>query len=149
MKIYTIEKINIVRLYLLVLLGVLLYCLSMILLIILIMRVFPKFNNIALLFVITALVFANFIYKFAFSKSSEKIQIALNDIKIVIEESEILLDNIKSIKFKGALFNYYPKIVVELVDSRKINFRMSKNKDFDKLIKGLKSNPKVANVFSY
>jgi hypothetical protein len=149
MKMYTIEKVNIARLYLLVLFGVISYVLLMILLISLITLIFPKFNNVALFFVITALVFGNYIYKFSFSKSSEKIQIKLNDKKIVIEESEVLLDNIKDIKFKGARFSYYPKIIIELADAKKINFRMSKNNDFDKLIEGLKTNPKIGNVFRY
>lgn len=146
---YTVEKINIGKLYLLVLLGVLSYVLLMILVISIITIIFPKFNNVGLVFVITALVSGNYIYKFSFSKSSNKTRIKLNDKKIVIEESEILLDNIKYVKFKGTIFNYYPKIIIELTNAKKISLRISKNNDFEKLISGLKANAKISNVFSY
>lgn len=148
MKIYTVEKVSLSKLYLLVIIGVLIYCLFMILLIRLITLFFPDFNNVGLLFVLTALVFGNYIYKFSFSKSSKKIQIKLNDNKMIIEENEILLADLKSIKFKGARFNYYPKLIIELIDRKKINFRVTKNNDFDKLLLGLKANLKTNTVFS-
>ena len=65
-----------------------------------------------------------------------------------IEEIEILFDNIKSLKFKGARFNYYPKLIIGLTDSKEISFRISKNNGFDELILGLKSNPKAKNLSS-
>lgn len=149
MKIYTVEKVNLRKLYLFVILGVLIYSFFMILLISLITLFFPNFNNVGLLFVLTALIFGNYIYKFSYSKSSQKIQIKLNDKKIVFEENEILLTDLKSIKFKGARFNYYPKLIIELVDRKKINFRVTKNNDFDKLILGLKANLKTNSIFTF
>lgn len=148
MKIYTVEKVNLGKLYLLIVIGVLIYCLLIILLIRLITLFFPDFNNVGLLFVLTALVFGSYIYKFSYSKSSKKIQIKLNDNKMVIEENEILLENLKRIKFRGARFNCYPKLIIELVNTKKINFRMTKNNDFDKLIIGLKTNLKTNPVFN-
>lgn len=149
MKTFLLEKVNIRKLYLLVLLGVFTYVLLMLLLIILIKLIFPDFDNVNLFIVISALVFGNYIYKFSYSKSSEKIQIRLNDTKIIIEEIEILFDNIKSLKFKGARFNYYPKLIIGLTDSKEISFRISKNNGFDELILGLKSNPKAKSIFSF
>ncbi len=149
MKIFVLEKVNIGKLYFLIVLGVLAYVLVMILLIGLITLIFPEFNNVGLFFVITALVFGSYIYKFSYSKSSEKIQIKLNDKKIVINESEILLLDLKKIIIKGARFNYYPKLIIELVDTKRINFRISKNNDFDILILKLKSNPKTCDIFNY
>lgn len=149
MKIYTVEKVNLRKLYLFVILGVLIYSLLMILLISLITLFFPDFNNVGLLFVLTALVFGNYIYKFSYSKSSEKTQIKLNDKKIIIEGNEILLADLKSIKFKGAKFNYYPKLIIELIDRKKINFRVTKNNDFDKLLLGLKANLKTNSIFTF
>lgn len=149
MKIYTVEKVNLRKLYLYVILGVLIYSLLMILLISLITLFFPDFNNVGLLFILTALVFGNYIYKFSYSKSSEQTQIKLNDKKIIIEENEILLADLKSIKFKGAKFNYYPNLIIELIDRKKINFRVTKNNDFDKLLLGLKANLKTNSIFTF
>lgn len=149
MKTFLLEKVNIRKLYLILLLGVFTYVLLMLLLIILIKLIFPDFDNVNLFIVISALVFGNYIYKFSYSKSSEKIQIRLNDTKIIIEEIEILFDNIKSLKFKGARFNYYPKLIIGLTDSKEISFRISKNNGFDELILGLKSNPKAKSIFSF
>lgn len=149
MKTFLLEKVNIRKLYLILLLGVFTYVLLMLLLIILITLIFPDFDIVNLFIVISALVFGNYIYKFSYSKSSEKIQIRLNDTKIIIEEIEILFDNIKSLKFKGARFNYYPKLIIGLTDSKEISFRISKNNGFDELILGLKSNPKAKSIFSF
>lgn len=149
MKKYILEKVNLRKLYLFVILGVLIYSFFMILLISLITLFFPNFNNVGLLFVLTALIFGNYIYKFSYSKSSQKIQIELSDKKVIIEENEILLADLKSIKFKGAKFNYYPKLIIELVDRKKINFRVTKNNDFDKLILALKANLKTNNIFTF
>lgn len=149
MKTYNVEEVNLGKLYLLVMLGVLLYSLLLILLISLITLIFPEFNNVDLLFVLTALVFGNYIYKFTYSKSSKKTQIKLNEKKIVIGESEILLEELKSIKIKGARFNYYPKLIIALADTKKIKVRMSKNNDFDKLVFGLQTNLKTKDVFSF
>jgi hypothetical protein len=98
---------------------------------------------------LTALIFGNYIYKFSFLKSSKKIQIKLNEKKLVIEEEEILLDNIKSLKFKGTRFNYYPKIIIELANAEKINFRISKSNESEKLILALKINSKTSSIFSH
>lgn len=149
MKIYTIEKVNLRKLYLFVILGVLIYSLLMILLISLITIFFPDFSNVNLVFIIVAILFVNYSFNWAYSKSSNKIQIKLNDKKIVFEENEILLTDLKSIKFKGARFNYYPKLIIELVDRKRINFRVTKNNDFDKLILGLKANLKTNTIFTF
>lgn len=149
MKIYTVERIRLSKLYLFVFFGVLTYVILMILLISLIALIFPEFDNVSLFFVLTALICGNYIYKFSFLKSSKKIQIKLNEKKLVIEEEEFLLDNIKSLKIKGTRFNYYPKIIIELANAKKINFRISKNNEFEKLILALKFNSKTNSIFSY
>lgn len=149
MKIYTVEKVNLRKLYLFVILGMLIYSLLMILIISLITLFFPDFSSLNLVFIIVGLFFVNYSFNYAYSKSSEKTQIKLNDKKIIIEENEILLADLKSIKFKGAKFNYYPKLIIELIDRKKINFRVTKNNDFDNLLLGLKANLKTNSIFTF
>ncbi|MFY7937950.1 MAG: hypothetical protein ACOVOQ_11270 [Flavobacterium sp.] len=149
MKIYTIEKVNLRKLYLYVFMGVLIYSLLMILLIRLITIFIPDFSYVNLVFVIVAIFFVNYSFNWAYSKSLKRIQIKLNDKKIVFEENEVLLIDLTRIKFRGLRFNYYPKLIIELVDKRKIKFRMTKNKDFDKFILALKTNSKTSSLLIF
>jgi len=149
MKIYTIEKVNLSKLYLYVFLGTLIYSLLIILLIKLIILFFPNFSNVNSVLIIVAILFVNYSFNWLVSKSSQKMQIKLNEKKIVFEENELLLTDLTGIKFKGSRFNYYPQIIIELVDKSKIKFRMTKNKDFDNLILALKTNSKTSSLLIF
>lgn len=149
MKLYTVEKINSSKFYLFLLFGLLCYVFLMILVISILTMIYPKFSNVNLVLVVTALVSTNYIYKFSFSKSSHSTEIKINEKKIVVGESEFLLDDIKNVKFKRVRLNYFPTLQIELINANRISFRIAKNDDFYKLIAGLEANAKICKVLSY
>lgn len=139
MKVYTLDKVNINKLYFYGAVGVLVYILMMILVIYLIIKVFPEFKYVGMLFVFSSLFFGNYIYKFSYKKSTVKIQIQFNNKKIVINNEEILIENIKQIFIKSYKFSFYPRIIFNMINDVNIVFRVSKyDKDYYEFVKRLK-----------
>jgi hypothetical protein len=100
--------------------------------------IYPKFSNVSVVLCLSALILGYYIFNFSFSKSTSKIQIKLNNKKIIIEQREISICDIAYLRVGTILFNYYPKVKIGLKDGTKINFRIAKNYDFEKLVIELK-----------
>lgn len=138
MKTYKIKIIDLRKLYLLVLLGVIISIPILITLISATVFLFPKFDSINLFILIYSILIGNLIFKVSSNKSSKLIEVKINKTKLEIDTKTFLLETIDKIKINNHFFNYYPKLNVCFSQNKKITYRINKNeKDFWKFLDNL------------
>lgn len=105
-----------------------------------IVKVFPSFNYMEILFISYSLIAGHFIFKYSHQKSRKILNVRFNKNEIFFEDIVINVNEVKNIYVKKLVFYYYPKITIELINKQKINFRIDKNeKDYDDFITKINS----------
>lgn len=138
MKTYKIKIVDLRKLYLFVLLGVIISIPILISLISATVFLFPKFDSINLFILIYSILIGNLIFKVSSNKSSKLIEVKINKTKLEIDKETFLLETIDKIKINKRFLNYYPKLIVCFSQNKKITYRIDKNeKDFWKFLYNL------------
>ena len=139
MKAHQIKIINLRKLYLLALIGVIISIFILILLISVTVYLFPKFDYINLFIVIYSVIIGNLMSRIITNKSSELIEIKINKSKLEIGDEQFLLEAIDKIKINNFIFTYYPKLTINFFDNKKFTIRIVRSeKDYSKLLFNLK-----------
>lgn len=139
MKAHQIKTINLRKLYLLALIGVIISIFILILLISATVYLFPKFDYISLFIVIYSVIIGNLMSRIITNKSSKLIEIKINKSKLEIGDEQFLLEAIDKIKINNFIFTYYPKLTINFFDNKKFTIRIDRSKkDYSKLLFNLK-----------
>ena len=139
MKAHQIKTINLRKLYLLALIGVIISIFILILLISATVYLFPKFDYISLFIVFYSVIIGNLMSRIITNKSSKLIEIKINKSKLEIGDEQFLLEAIDKIKINNFIFTYYPKLTINFFDNKKFTIRIDRSKkDYSKLLFNLK-----------
>lgn len=139
MQLHQIKIINLGKLYLFTLIGVIISIFILILLISATVYLFPKFNYVSLFMVIYSVIIGNLVFQITKNKSSKLIEIKINKSKLEIGDEQFLLETIDKIKINNFIFTYYPKLTIFFFDNKKLTFRIDRiEKDYWKLLENVK-----------
>lgn len=140
MKVFSLDTINIVRLYLISVVCILVFVFFLILIIFVIFNFFPFFKYVHILIIVSALIFGNVIFKISYKYSTKSINVILKETKIFFDTDVIEVEDIKGIYIRKST-NHYPEILFDLSNGQVKKFRIAKNiKDYLEFIKYIKKN---------
>lgn len=145
MRVISIKKINLFKLYFFATIGLLIFVPIMLLSIVSITKIFPRFEAVNLVIIIISIIFSFYIFKFLEKKSITTVKMKLNNQMIKFNDEVVLLENIKKITEKD-FRRYYPIIIFKLNNRKKISIRFSDYQNFWSVYFALKSNPKASRL---
>ena len=135
--IFSLKKINILRLYLISIIGIVISLPLFILIPFILKYFFSDFSDVAFIHIILAFIIGSFSYKYAVKKSLSELIIRLSKSEFSIGEKTINKNDIKEFNIDKKT-SYYPRITIIYLDNKTCKFRVDKNEDFESLNEKLK-----------